>query len=307
MAALNRAGRCRVRPRAATVGSRRAPRLRLVGPPSDSSSAKRVLLFFLQDQAEAFIAGVKADARCWELCCDKFTRTDHVEVRFWCAKTLFEVSRVNLTRAQAPRAPEPAVQALRLSCLQLATVHWRSMPGNVQRIVQQVSWSWVGFCATADPPVPPFVANKVAQLVAFVAGYEYPARWPEFFDDLLGKWRTSGCTQVPALPWRGPSRSRSCTPLAGLAAGGPSQVLAFCRVMKALDSDIISLDIPRSQEESRRSMEFKDAMREACIGRVSRVSCVATNCATARAEGRMSVTFHFLWLHLTAVAGTCCR
>lgn len=46
--------------------------------------------------------------------------------------------------------------------------------------------------------------------------------------------------------------------------------------MKALDADIISLDIPRSQEDSKRSMEFKDAMREACLNEV-RPSAAASN------------------------------
>jgi exportin-T len=35
----------------------------------------------------------------------------------------------------------------------------------------------------------------------------------------------------------------------------------FARVMMAVDEDIISLDIPRSASECRRSMAFKDAMR----------------------------------------------
>jgi exportin-T len=35
--------------------------------------------------------------------------------------------------------------------------------------------------------------------------------------------------------------------------------------MRAIDTDIISLDIPRSLEDAKRSMAFKDAMREACI------------------------------------------
>uniref|UniRef100_A0A061S0Z3 Exportin-T n=2 Tax=Tetraselmis sp. GSL018 TaxID=582737 RepID=A0A061S0Z3_9CHLO len=39
----------------------------------------------------------------------------------------------------------------------------------------------------------------------------------------------------------------------------------FCRILLAIDDDVISLDIPRSQEESRRSMHLKDSMRERCI------------------------------------------
>lgn len=42
----------------------------------------------------------------------------------------------------------------------------------------------------------------------------------------------------------------------------------FTRVLLALDADIISLDIPRSDAESRRSMAFKDAMRVRDVGPV---------------------------------------
>lgn len=42
----------------------------------------------------------------------------------------------------------------------------------------------------------------------------------------------------------------------------------FARVLLALDEDVISLEIPRSDAGSRRSMAFKDAMRERDVSAV---------------------------------------
>ena len=45
--------------------------------------------------------------------------------------------------------------------------------------------------------------------------------------------------------------------LTGLLGGGPGAADMFCRVLVAIDEDIISLDIPRSPEGVRASMDFK--------------------------------------------------
>ena len=58
--------------------------------------------------------------------------------------------------------------------------------------------------------------------------FEYPTSWPTFFQDLIG-----------AL------------------AQGEGIVDMFCRILVAVDEDIVSLDIPRSQEESKLSMHIK--------------------------------------------------
>lgn len=44
--------------------------------------------------------------------------------------------------------------------------------------------------------------------------------------------------------------------------GGPSAVDLYTRILLSIDEDIISLEVPRSADEARRSMLFKDAMRE---------------------------------------------
>lgn len=61
----------------------------------------------------------------------------------------------------------------------------------------------------------------------------YPHHWPTFFSDILA-----------------------------VATCDAARASMFARVLLALDEDVISLEIPRSDAGSRRSMEFKDAMRE---------------------------------------------
>ena len=58
--------------------------------------------------------------------------------------------------------------------------------------------------------------------------FEYPATWLGFFQDLIGAM-----------------------------AQGDGIVDMFCRILVAVDEDIVSLDIPRSQDESKLSMHIK--------------------------------------------------
>ena len=73
--------------------------------------------------------------------------------------------------------------------------------------------SWVHEASTrVDPPVPAFIKNKLAQVTALLVRHEYPSRWPTFFHDLV----------------------------ALLASGGPAAPDVFCRVLDAVDDEIIS-------------------------------------------------------------------
>jgi hypothetical protein len=88
---------------------------------------------------------------------------------------------------------------------------------------------------------PAFIQNKVAQLFAHLSARLYPAgAWPTCFQDMHA-----------AL-----AQHAQHTPM-------------FLRVLLALDQDIISLEIPRNDAESRRSMALKDALRERDIGNIT--------------------------------------
>lgn len=105
-----------------------------------------------------------------------------------------------------------------------------ALSSDDRHLVRERSMAWAMGQHT-DLPI--FTLNKIVQLLATVAAREYPASWPTFFQDVLAHVSHSA-----------------------FAAG------AFLRLLLAIDDEIISLDIPRSEAESRRSMEFKDALRE---------------------------------------------
>ncbi|WIA12173.1 hypothetical protein OEZ85_012245 [Tetradesmus obliquus] len=95
-------------------------------------------------------------------------------------------------------------------------------------------------CTSESPALPPFLRNKLAQAIVAVVKREYPALWPSFFRELVAA-----------------------------AGSGPGLADMFGRIMVAVDEDVISLDIPRSAEETKLSMHLKDSMREQCIAEVA--------------------------------------
>lgn len=92
--------------------------------------------------------------------------------------------------------------------------------------------------------LPPFLRNKVAQTIVAIAATEYPDVWPTFFQDLLG---TLG--------------------------QGRQAVDLFCRILVSVDEDIISLDVPRSADGAKQSMNFKDAMRDRSLPDIALAWC----------------------------------
>lgn len=95
-------------------------------------------------------------------------------------------------------------------------------------------------CTVEQQALPPFLRNKLAQAIVGVVKAEYPAVWPNFFRELCAA-----------------------------AATGPGLADMFGRIMVSVDEDIISLEIPRSAEETKLSMHVKDSMRESCISEVA--------------------------------------
>lgn len=90
------------------------------------------------------------------------------------------------------------------------------------------------------PQLPTFLRNKVAQAVTAVAAQEYPDVWPTFFHDVIG-----------------------------ILGQGTGAVDLFCRILVAVDEDIISLEVPRSAEDAKQSMHFKDSMRDHSLAEIS--------------------------------------
>ncbi|CAK9150118.1 unnamed protein product [Ilex paraguariensis] len=88
---------------------------------------------------------------------------------------------------------------------------------------------------------PAFIKNKLAQVLVNLIYIEYPHIWSSVFIDFL------------------PNLSK-----------GAVVIDMFCRVLNALDDELISLDYPRSAEELVVAGRIKDAMRQQCITQIVR-------------------------------------
>ncbi|KAL8139792.1 hypothetical protein V2J09_005813 [Rumex salicifolius] len=85
-----------------------------------------------------------------------------------------------------------------------------------------------------DSPV--YVRNKLAQVIVALIYFEYPSVWSSVFIDF-----------IPHL------------------SKGTIVIDMFCRVLNALDEELISLDYPRNAEETAIASRVKDAMRQQCV------------------------------------------
>ncbi|CAH9088624.1 unnamed protein product [Cuscuta europaea] len=88
---------------------------------------------------------------------------------------------------------------------------------------------------------PTFIKNKLAQVFVTLIYFEYPSTWPSVFVEFL------------------PNLSK-----------GAVVIDMFCRILNAMDEEIISLDYPRSQDDVTIAGRIKDAMRQQCIGQIVR-------------------------------------
>ncbi|KAK6911857.1 Exportin-T, C-terminal domain [Dillenia turbinata] len=88
---------------------------------------------------------------------------------------------------------------------------------------------------------PAFIKNKLAQVLVTLIQFEYPVAWSSIFVDFL------------------PHLSK-----------GVVVIDMFCRVLNALDDELISLDYPRSNEEVTAANRVKDAMRVQCVSQIVR-------------------------------------
>mmetsp|Transcript_5354 Transcript_5354/g.11718 ORF Transcript_5354/g.11718 Transcript_5354/m.11718 type:complete len:1077 (-) Transcript_5354:655-3885(-) len=138
--------------------------------------------------------------------------------------------------------PYPEVKFWCLQTLhEIVRTSYRNLPADARAMVKGTMMSWVHKdCNNAQNPMPVFLRNKLAQTLVSILQLEYPHDWPTFFQELIG-----------AL------------------ALGDGVVDMFCRILTAVDDDVISLEVPRSQDESKLSMHVKDSMREHSINDVA--------------------------------------
>ncbi|XP_027349625.1 exportin-T isoform X2 [Abrus precatorius] len=88
---------------------------------------------------------------------------------------------------------------------------------------------------------PAFIKNKLAQVLITLIYFEYPLIWSSVFVDFF------------------PHLSK-----------GNVVIDMFCRVLNALDDELISLDYPRTPEDLTVAGRVKDAMRQQCVSQIVR-------------------------------------
>ncbi|KAJ1291839.1 hypothetical protein BS78_02G347800 [Paspalum vaginatum] len=143
------------------------------------------------------------------LCLSGIASSPHPQVHFWCLQSL----HLAILRRQLVLPDDVAL--LRSSLLSLAV--------------------------SSHAASPPFLRNKLAQLVALLVRLEYPHVYPSYFLDLL----------PPPPPQPGPTDM-------------------FARVLISLDDDLLSQEYPRSGDEATDAMRVKDSMRAQCVPQIAR-------------------------------------
>ncbi|CAK0782799.1 hypothetical protein CVIRNUC_005994 [Coccomyxa viridis] len=132
------------------------------------------------------------------------------------------------------RLPSSPYIEVRFWCLQTVHEILQSRPTRVEpqqlELVKQTVWSWVR--GAGQNSIPAFLKNKIAQNAACLLQMDFEGQWAM---------------------------------LMGILPDGAGAADMLCRILVAIDEDIVSLDIPRSPDGIKASMEFKDTMRETCL------------------------------------------
>ncbi|KAJ9528951.1 hypothetical protein QJQ45_000515 [Haematococcus lacustris] len=156
-------------------------------------------------------------------------------------------------------------------------------------------------CNDSQRPLPPFLRNKVAQTLVAVLQVEFPSSWPGFFQDLLRAVLPGSQLLAAGAGGRPSGNLAPCTP------GNEGCVDMLCRILISIDDDLVSLEVARSQDESKLSMHVKDAMREHSIADVAGAWYLLVEWYAERAPGLATLVLNTMqrfiaWIDIGLVA-----
>jgi hypothetical protein len=143
--------------------------------------------------------------------------------------------------------------------------HWRN-PREHALQVKQTTWSWAR--GAAQNGLPAFLRNKIAQNVACILQVSnLPGTFPAKHlltsqegcspQGRVHAWNCHDRKPVLRMHMQLDFQAQWAALMALLGSGGAGAADMLCRVLVAIDEDIVSLDIPRSPQGVRASMEFK--------------------------------------------------
>jgi hypothetical protein len=146
--------------------------------------------------------------------------------------------------------PEVAFWCLQLVHHFVAATPPSSTPSSVRQPILEYA-TVITTTHAASHPQPPYIRNKLAQVVAALVAADYPEVWP-------------GAMHKYILPLASAADKRT-----------PASLDLFFRVMRALDEDVTSIRAAQSSEPARKvSVRVKDAIRDDCIPQL--ISLLAT-------------------------------
>ena len=173
----------------------------------------------LKKQANNYCNNIKEKPLICRLCIEKLCFSTLVQVQFWCLQTLHEVIRTRYSSLTAEEKHVIRSSVFSIVCLEGVD------DKNLRRVLEG----------------PPFLRNKLAQVLITLIYFEYPLIWSSVFVDFF------------------PHLSK-----------GNLVIDMFCRVLSGLDDELISLDYPRTPEELTVAGRVKDAMRQQCVSQIVR-------------------------------------
>ncbi|XP_044496350.1 exportin-T-like [Mangifera indica] len=172
----------------------------------------------LKSQAVSFCQQIKGKPLICAICIEKLYLCRLVQVQFWCLQTLYEVIKVKYTLMSVEEKNLIRKSVFSMTCYEFFHDNKSSV-----RVLES----------------PPFIRNKLAQLLVTLIYFEYPLIWPSVFVDFL------------------PHLSK-----------GTVVIDMFCRLLNSLDDELITLDYPRTSEEIAVAGRVKDAMRQQCVKQI---------------------------------------
>ncbi|KAL3632878.1 hypothetical protein CASFOL_025862 [Castilleja foliolosa] len=173
----------------------------------------------LKQQAAAIIQQIKENPSLCSVCIEKLCFTKLAQVQFWCLQCLHEVLRVKYSSMAADEKAFIRKSIFSMAC-------GKPVPSDNNNSVRILDG-------------PPFIKNKLAQVIVTLIYFEYPLIWPSIFVDFL------------------PNLSK-----------GTLVIDMFCRILSALDDELISMDYPRNGDDVAISGRIKDAMRAQCVPQI---------------------------------------
>ncbi|KAF5793437.1 putative armadillo-like helical, exportin-1/Importin-beta, exportin-T [Helianthus annuus] len=172
----------------------------------------------LKSQAGAFCQQIKDSPSICSICIERLCFSKLVQVQFWCLQCLHEVVRARYSGMSTEEK-----NFVRKSVFSMACYETVDSNANSVKVLDS----------------PPYVRNKLAQILVTLIYYEYPEVWSSVFLDFIPNLNKGGAV-----------------------------IDMFCRVLNALDDELISQDYPRAPEEGVISGKIKDAMRLQCVGQI---------------------------------------